>query len=93
VLTVIRLLRFWRLSANDLRLLWFALRHPQRPLWLLPVTMVLVFYALEPLNFVVPVLGLVDDFVVLPLILHVLVQFLPLEIRAGYSLRPVRRGE
>jgi len=36
-----RLLRLWRLSANDLRLLWFALRHRHRPLWLLPVTILL----------------------------------------------------
>ena len=86
-----RLLRLWRLSANDLRLLWFALRHRHRPLWLLPVTILLALYALEPLNFAVPVLGVLDDFVVVPLVLHLLLQFLPLEIRAAYSLRPVRR--
>ena len=40
---------------------------------------------------VLPTLGVVDDLVVLPLILHLLVQFLPLEIRAGYDLRPTRR--
>ena len=74
-----------------MRLLWFALRHRNRPVWLLPAALVLVFYALEPLNFVVPMLGVVDDFVVLPLILHLLVQFLPLEIRAGYDLRSLRR--
>ena len=87
---VIRLLRLWRLGAQDLRLLWFALRHRHRPVWLLPAAIVLAFYALEPFNFVVPTLGVVDDLVVLPLILHLLVQFLPLEIRAGYDLRPTR---
>jgi uncharacterized membrane protein YkvA (DUF1232 family) len=88
---VIRLLRLWRLGASDLRLLWYALRHPRRPIWVLPAAILLVFYALEPFNFVVPAVGVVDDFVVLPLILHLLVQFLPLEIRAGYGLRPARR--
>jgi len=88
---VTRLIRLWRWGAGDLRLLWFALRHRNRPVWLLPAALVLVFYALEPLNFVVPMLGVVDDFVVLPLILHLLVQFLPLEIRAGYDLRSLRR--
>jgi uncharacterized membrane protein YkvA (DUF1232 family) len=88
---VIRLLRLWRLGATDLRLLWFALRHPHRPLWLLPAVMLLAMYALEPFNFVVPLLGVVDDFVVLPLILHIVVQFLPLEIRTGYGLKSVRR--
>jgi uncharacterized membrane protein YkvA (DUF1232 family) len=88
--TVLRLLRLWRLAAHDLRLLWFALRHPHRPLWLLPAAILLAFYALEPFNFVVPAIGVVDDFIVLPLILRVLVQFLPLEIRAGYGLRSAR---
>src|SRR5450631_492029 len=32
-----RLLRLWRIGANDLRLVWYALRHPDRPAWLLPV--------------------------------------------------------
>ena len=90
-LLVMRLFRLWRLAANDLRLLWFALRHPHRPVWLLPAAILLAFCALEPLNFVVPEIGVVDELVVLPLILHLLVQFLPLEIRAGYGLRPARR--
>jgi uncharacterized membrane protein YkvA (DUF1232 family) len=89
--TVFRLLRLWRVGAGDLRLLWFALRHPRRPLWLLPAALLLAVYALEPFNFIVPLVGVVDDFIVLPLILHALVQFLPLEIRAGQSLGPVRR--
>ncbi len=89
---MIRLLRLWRLGARDMRLLWFALRHPHRPVWLLPAAIALVYFAIEPLNFVMPVIGAVDEFVILPLLLHVLVTFLPLEIRARYELRidPVR---
>jgi len=88
---VIRLFRLWRLGAHDLKLLWFALRHPHRPVWVLPAIILLASYALEPLNFVVPAVGVVDDFIVLPLILHLLVQFLPLAIRTDYNLRPARR--
>jgi uncharacterized membrane protein YkvA (DUF1232 family) len=84
---VIRFLRLWRLGANDLRLLWFALRHPRRPRWLLPAVAVLAFYALEPLNFVVPMFGVVDDLVILPLLLHLLVQLLPLDIRTSAEIR------
>lgn len=86
---MIRLLRLWRLSARDLSLLWFALRHPHRPVWLLPAVLVLGFYALEPFNFVMPVIGMVDDFIVLPLLLHVLVTFLPLDVRTAFGLRKV----
>lgn len=65
-----RILRLWRLSRNDLRLVWLALRHPNRPRWLLPATLALVFFAVEPFNFAIPVLGVVDDLFLLPLLLH-----------------------
>jgi uncharacterized membrane protein YkvA (DUF1232 family) len=65
-----RILRLWRMSRIDLRLLWTALRRPNRPTWLLPATLALGFFALEPLNFAVPILGVVDDLFLLPLLLH-----------------------
>jgi uncharacterized membrane protein YkvA (DUF1232 family) len=58
------------MSRNDLRLVWLALRHPNRPAWLLPATLALGFFALEPFNFAIPVLGVVDDLFLLPLLLH-----------------------
>jgi uncharacterized membrane protein YkvA (DUF1232 family) len=86
---MIRLLRLWRMCARDLRLLWFALRHPHRPVWLLPAVLILGLYALEPFNFVMPIVGMVDDFIVLPLLLHLLVSFLPLDVRAAFGLRKI----
>ena len=65
-----RIFRLWRMSRNDLRLLWLALRHPNRPTWLLPAILALGFFALEPFNFAMPVLGVVDDLFLLPLLLH-----------------------
>ncbi len=82
---MIRLIRLWRVCASDLRLLWYALGSPHRPIWLWPIAVILGLYALEPLNFEIPLLGLVDDFVLLPLALHVLVKLLPREIRAGFA--------
>ena len=80
-----RMFRLWRAGGRDLRLLWFALRHPSRPAWLLPAVAVLIVYAWEPLNFALPVLGFVDDFVLLPLLLHWILKFLPPEIRLGFG--------
>jgi uncharacterized membrane protein YkvA (DUF1232 family) len=88
---MLRLLRLWRIAGQDLRLLWFALRHPARPLWLLPLVILLAVYAIEPLNIALPLLGMVDDFVLLPLALHLLLKFLPLEIRAGFAARTALR--
>jgi uncharacterized membrane protein YkvA (DUF1232 family) len=65
-----RIFKVWRMSRNDLRLLWLALRHPNRPTWLLPAALALGFFALEPFNFAIPVLGVVDDLFLLPLLLH-----------------------
>ncbi|MGA2187427.1 MAG: hypothetical protein ABSH33_02785 [Steroidobacteraceae bacterium] len=84
---MMRLVRLWRLGGNDLRLLWFALRHPSRPLWLLPATAMMIFYALEPLNFAIPLFGIVDEFVLLPLVLHVIVKCLPAGIRLSFAPR------
>lgn len=70
-----RLFRLWRSSGQDLRLLWMALRRPNRPRWLIPATIALAFFALEPFNFAIPFLGIVDDVFVLPLLLRLLAKF------------------
>ena len=67
-----RLFLLWRLSARDLRVVWAALRHPHRPPWLLPASLALVLFALDPFNVAIPALGVIDDLVLLPLLLRVL---------------------
>ncbi len=86
-----RLLRLWRLGAHDIRYIFYALRHPSRPLWLFPAAAVLAVYALEPFNFAVPLLGAIDDLVMLPLVLHVLVRLLPAQIRYDFEQRSFAR--
>ena len=88
---MIRWLRLWRLVAGDLRLLWFALRHPCRPLWLWPVAVLLGLYALDPVNFALPFAGLIDDLVLIPLLVHLVVRLLPAEIKAGYAAASLLR--
>jgi uncharacterized membrane protein YkvA (DUF1232 family) len=89
---MLRLIRLWRLCASDLQLVRFALRHPRRPFWLLPVVILLAAYALDPVNFEVPIVGVVDDFVLVPLVLHFIVlKLLPAEIRASYAADPAAR--
>jgi uncharacterized membrane protein YkvA (DUF1232 family) len=82
-----RLYRLWRLLRHDLRLLAFALRHPARPIWLWPAVILLAVYALEPLNLTIPLLGVVDDFVLVPLVLHLLLAFLPRDIHVSFAAR------
>lgn len=87
-----RLFRLWRVAGRDLSLFWYALRHPARPAWLLPVTVILGAYALEPANFAIPLLGAIDDLVLLPLLLHAVTKFLPAEIRYGFAGLNTRRA-
>lgn len=75
------LVLLWRVSRRDLRILWFALRHPARPGWLLPAAIVLGLYAASPFNFAIPLLGAVDDLVLVPLVVHWLVKLLPPQVR------------
>ena len=82
---MIRLVKLWRLAGRDVRLLWFALRHRNRPVWLGPAAALLGIYALDPANFAIPFLGAIDDLVLVPLVLHALVTFLPADIRAGFG--------
>jgi uncharacterized membrane protein YkvA (DUF1232 family) len=82
---MLRLIRFWRLGGRDLRLFWFALRHHSRPAWMLPAALALLFYAFEPLNLAVPVVGIIDDAFLLPLVLHWLMKLLPADIHLDFN--------
>ncbi|MGZ3157542.1 MAG: hypothetical protein ACXU7D_08325 [Burkholderiaceae bacterium] len=77
----------WRMSKADLRLLWFALKHGDRPRWLVPATAGLVLYAISPFNLAFPLLGVVDDMVVVPLALHYLLKLLPSHVLQGFTLK------
>jgi uncharacterized membrane protein YkvA (DUF1232 family) len=88
---MLRLFRLWRLGGRDLSLLWYALRHPSRPIWLLPAIALLALYAVEPANFAIPLLGVIDDLVLLPLLLHAIAQFLPADIRTDFERRAFTR--
>ncbi len=76
-----RLFIFWRQGGRDLKLLWRALRHPDRPRWLLPASLLLAFFALDPLNLALPLMGAVDELVILPLALRALLGALPQHLR------------
>lgn len=81
-----RIFALWRVvGGQDLRLLWFAIRHEQRPGWLLPALAGLALFAVEPANFALPVLGVVDELVLVPLLLHGMVNMLPVQVVDGFA--------
>jgi uncharacterized membrane protein YkvA (DUF1232 family) len=81
-----RIIALWRtVAGQDLRLLWYAVRHEHRPGWLVPALAGLALFAAEPLNVAVPLLGTIDEFVLLPLMLHGIANMLPAHVVDGYA--------
>jgi uncharacterized membrane protein YkvA (DUF1232 family) len=83
-----RLSILWSVVRGDARLLWFALRHPLAPRWLKPALAGAALYALSPVDLlpdVLPVLGLADDLVLVPLALAFMARRLPPELRTEFA--------
>jgi uncharacterized membrane protein YkvA (DUF1232 family) len=81
-----RLSVLWLLVKGDARRLWFALRHPEAPRWLKVGTALVIVYLLSPVDLipdVVPVLGVVDDLVLVPTAIRWMLNRLPVHIRTA----------
>lgn len=80
-----RLALLWGLVRSDARLLWHALRHPAAPRWLKLGTLGLLAYLISPIDLIpdwIPLLGVVDDVVLLPLAVRWMITRLPPAVRA-----------
>lgn len=96
-------LRAWahRLK-REVMTLYVLLRHPDTPLWSKAVAAVVVAYALSPIDLIpdaIPVLGLVDDLLLVPLGVALALSLLPRPLiaearreAAALSERPVSRA-
>ena len=72
-----RLTLLWTVVRGDARQLWIALRHPAAPTWLKVGTALIVLYVLSPIDLipdVFPVLGWMDDVVLVPLAIRFLLK-------------------
>lgn len=81
-----RLTLLWVLLRGDARQLWFALRHPQAPGWLKWGTAAIALYLISPIDFIpdmLPIIGIADDLVLVPLAIRWLLKRLPPEIAAA----------
>ena len=63
--------------------LWYALRHPRTPFAAKVVAAIVVAYAVSPIDLIpdfIPVLGLLDDLVLLPLGIALCLKLLPADV-------------
>lgn len=74
-------IRAWaRRVKRDALMLWFARRHPDTPKFALVVCVLAVAYALSPIDLIpdfIPVLGYLDDAILLPAMIWLAVRLLP----------------
>lgn len=80
----------WVLVRGDARRLWYALRHPDAPVWLRPATALLLLYLVSPLDLIpdtLPIIGVVDDLVLLPLAVAWMLSMLPGSLRDDIARR------
>ncbi len=85
-----RLTLLWTVLRGDARRLWFALRHPAAPGWLKLGAAAIVLYVLSPIDLIpdfIPVIGVLDDLVLVPLAIRWLLKRLPAEIAAAVNRR------
>ena len=78
-----RLTLLWTVLRGDARQLWFALCHPQAPAWLKLGTALIVLYVLSPVDLIpdfIPVFGVMDDLVLVPLAIRFLLKRVPPEL-------------
>ena len=90
-----RLTLWWVLVRGDARRLWFALRHPAAPGWLKPATALLLLYLVSPLDLLpdsLPVIGVLDDLLLLPMAVRWMLSRLPTGLRADLDRRFGRPG-
>lgn len=80
-LRLIERLRGWaRGLKRQIMILWFCCRHPDTPRPLKLLAVCVVAYALSPIDLIpdfIPVLGLLDDAILLPLGILLLLRLLP----------------
>ena len=70
--------------------LWFALKHPNTPWYARVLAAVITAYALSPIDLVpdfIPVLGYLDDVILLPGLIWLALRLLPPEVLAESRLQ------
>ena len=88
-----RIAALWSVVRGDARRLCIALRHPMAPGWLKAGTAMIVLYLLSPIDLIpdaLPLIGVLDDLVIVPMAIRWLLSKLPAAIAADVERRAGR---
>lgn len=76
---------------NELALLWRAFLDPATPVWLKAAMLGVVAYLISPIDLipeVIPILGILDDFILVPLMVSWIARRVPQPAKAYARTRP-----
>lgn len=88
-----RLGMLWTVLRVDARRVWWALRHPATPFWFKAGVALTALYLISPVDLipeVLPVIGVVDDLILVPLVLRWLLARLPPQVAQATQRGAVR---
>src|SRR3954466_3744467 len=90
-----RQLRDWaRTIRRDVVAVWIAARDPRVPWYAKTLALAVAAYALSPIDLIpdfIPIVGYLDDLVIVPLGILLVVKLVPTELMAEFRTEAVRR--
>lgn len=94
-MTILASLKRWaRALKRDVAALWLAARDPRVPWYAKAIAGAVATYALSPIDLIpdfIPVLGYLDDLVIVPLGMMIAVKLVPAELMAEFREEAARR--
>ena len=85
-----RLSTLWTVVRGDARLMLRAWKHPGAPGWFKPAVVLMGLYVVSPIDLIpdtIPLLGVLDDLVLIPLVMRFALDRLPARVRADIAGR------
>ena len=76
-----------RKLKNAIYILYLASRDPRVPLYVKVLILLIIAYALSPVDLIpdfIPVLGYLDDLIILPLGIYLVLKLIPEEVKSEY---------
>ena len=87
---IMRMRRWAKHIKRDVLTLCFACRDPRTPWWFKLLAFGIVAYALSPIDLIpdfIPIIGLLDDAIIIPLGVMILLRLLPRDVRISSAER------
>jgi uncharacterized membrane protein YkvA (DUF1232 family) len=94
---MLRILKLWaRRLIRDVHAVYLAARDPRVPWYARVLAIAVAGYALSPIDLIpdfIPVIGYLDDLIIVPLGIWLVVSLIPEEVMAEYRAKAIEAGQ